>query len=102
MLFSDPTGGGGRVPLGWMRSYLESSPLVEPEDFDQTPVLMVHPEEDRWTPLEISQPFFDRIAARKSLVLLENCGHFPIEEPGFTQMQEAVQHVIKSLQPRRS
>lgn len=94
---SDRTSGGGRVPLGWMRSFLESSPLVEPEQFSKTPVLMVHPNDDRWTPLEISQPFFDRIAAEKLLVTLENCGHFPIEEPGFTHMLGAVQRVVNEL-----
>jgi alpha-beta hydrolase superfamily lysophospholipase len=95
----DRAGGGGRVPLGWMRSYLESSPLVEPEEFNSTPVLMVHPGDDRWTPLELSRSFFNRIAARKSLVTLEGCGHFPTEEPGFTQMLGAVQRVLNELRP---
>ncbi|KUM35358.1 alpha/beta fold hydrolase [Arthrobacter sp. EpRS71] len=99
-VLTDPGGGGGRLPLGWMRSYLESSPLVEPEHFAQTPVLMVHPGQDRWTPLEISQPFFNRIAAAKSLIVLENCGHFPTEGPGFTQMLDAVQDVVNSLRQR--
>lgn len=101
-VISDRTGGGGHVPLGWMRSFLGSSPLIEPEKFNKTPVLMVHPGDDRWTPLKISQPFFDRIAAEKSLVTLEDCGHFPIEEPGFTQMLEAVQKVVNKLQSLRS
>ena len=97
-VISDRTGGGGgRVPLSWMRSFLESSPIVEPEQFSKTPVLMVHPGDDRWSPQEISQPFFDRIAAEKSLVTLEDCGHFPTEEPGFTQMLEAVQRVVNEL-----
>jgi alpha-beta hydrolase superfamily lysophospholipase len=85
----DRRGGGGRVSLGWMRSFLESSPSVEPEDFT-TPILMGHPGDDRWTPLGVSTPFFDRIAAPKSLVVLEGCGHFPIEEPGLTQLMQAV------------
>jgi alpha-beta hydrolase superfamily lysophospholipase len=80
-----------------MRSFLESLPAVEPEEFNKTPVLMVHPGDDRWTPQEISQPFFDRIAAEKSLITLEGCGHFPTEEPGFTQMLEAVQKVVNEL-----
>ena len=45
----DKNGGGGRVPLGWMRSFLETAPAVEPEQFVDTPVLMVHPGNDRWT-----------------------------------------------------
>jgi pimeloyl-ACP methyl ester carboxylesterase len=56
---------------------------------------MVHPGEDRWTPLEISQPFFDRIAAPKELVVLEGAGHFPIEQPGLDQMVGAVGSLIE-------
>src|SRR5690606_16757291 len=83
-VLADRHGGGGRVSLGWMRTFLESVPSVEPEEFE-TPILMVHPAEDRWTPLSISTPFFDRIAAPKTLVVLEGCGHFPVEEPGLSQ-----------------
>jgi alpha-beta hydrolase superfamily lysophospholipase len=101
-VLADRQGGGGRVPLGWMRSFLESAPLLEPERFSETPVLMVHPGKDRWTPLAISQPFFERIAAGKSLVVLDNCGHFPAEEPGVTQMLEAVQHIVDRLKAQAS
>ena len=93
----DKNGGGGKVPLGWMRSFLEAAPLVEPERFTDTPILMLHPGNDRWTPLEISQPFFNRIAAKKKLVILENCGHFPIEEPGFSTMLKEISMLIKEL-----
>lgn len=96
-VISDKNGGGGKVPLGWMRSFLETSPLVEPERFTDTPVLMLHPGSDRWTPLEISQPFFNRIAAKKQLVILENCGHFPIEEPGFNTMLQEISKSIEEL-----
>lgn len=99
-VIADKRGGGGRVPLGWMRSFLESSPLAEPEHFSGTPVLMVHPGADRWTPLEISKPFFDRIAAPKTLVVLERCGHFPVEEPGFTQMLAAVRTLLDDVRPQ--
>ncbi len=90
-VLADPTGGGGRVSLGWMRSLLETAPLVEPEAFDAAPVLMVHPGEDRWTPLHLSRPFLERVAAPTELVVLEGCGHFPVEEPGFSQMLSAVE-----------
>ncbi|MFF0990403.1 alpha/beta fold hydrolase [Kocuria nitroreducens] len=93
----DRQGGGGRVPLGWMRSYLEASPVLEPEEFTGTPVLLVHPAEDRWTPVGVSRPFYDRIAAPKDLVLLEGCGHFPVEQPGFRQMIEAVAGLVRDV-----
>lgn len=96
-VIKDRRGGGGRVPLGWIRSYMESTPLMEPEDFTNAPVLLLHPADDRWTPLEISRPFFERIGAQKSWRLLENCGHFPVEEPGFEQMTRAIRDEIHML-----
>lgn len=89
---ADRRGGGTRVPLGWLRSYLESRPLREPEQFT-TPTWLLQPGLDRWTPLELSLPFFSRIAGDKELVVLDGCGHFPIEQPGFTQMIDAVRRL---------
>jgi alpha-beta hydrolase superfamily lysophospholipase len=88
---SDPLGGGGRVPLGFVRSFLESVPRVEPENFTACPFLLVHPAADRWTPPRLSIRFFDRIAAPKELVLLDNAGHYPIETPGVHQLADALE-----------
>lgn len=96
-VIADKTGGGNRVPLGWMWSFLESSPLVEPEKFTDTPVVMIHPAEDRWTPLSVSYPFYKRIAAEKSLIILNNCGHFPVEEPGLSELVAKVQKIIEEV-----
>jgi alpha-beta hydrolase superfamily lysophospholipase len=97
----DRRGGGGRVPLGWMRSFLESAPLVEPEDYAGPPVLLAHPGEDRWTPLRLSRDFFGRVAGAKTLVTLDGCGHFPVEEPGFTRLLEAVGSVLQEVRAPR-
>jgi alpha-beta hydrolase superfamily lysophospholipase len=51
-------------------------------------MLMLHPEDDRWTPVEVSRLFFDKIQALKKLRMLENAGHFPIESPGLQQLEE--------------
>jgi alpha-beta hydrolase superfamily lysophospholipase len=83
---TDPNGGGVSMPLGFWRTSLHSSPQVEPEDFTICPVWLVHPGADRWTPLPLSQVFFDRIAAPKTLVILDNAGHYPIETPGIHQL----------------
>lgn len=96
-VLGDSRGGGGSMSLGWMRSFLEWRPDVEPEDFSTGRVLMVHPAEDRWTPTEISEPFFARIAAPKQTVMLENAGHFPIEQPGLDQLVAAVGRLVADL-----
>ncbi|MEW2354259.1 alpha/beta hydrolase [Spirillospora sp. NPDC029432] len=90
LISRDRLGGGSRVPLGFLRSYLDSAPATEPEDFTACPVLLVHPGADRWTPVGLSRPFFDRIAAPKRLVLLEGAGHYPVEEPGVHQLADAL------------
>jgi alpha-beta hydrolase superfamily lysophospholipase len=94
----DERGGGGRVPLGFLRTFLDSAPAVEPEQATGPAFVLAHPACDRWTPTEMSLRFFDRIAAPKELVLLEGAGHFPVEAPGVHQLAEALD---KALPPRR-
>lgn len=86
----DPLAGGTWMPGRFLRTFLESEPLVPPESFDVCPVLMAHPAEDRWTHVSVSQPFFDRLRVPKRRVLLENAGHFPVEEPGVSQLRQAL------------
>jgi alpha-beta hydrolase superfamily lysophospholipase len=86
----DPTGGGNHVPLRFLRSIMAIRPAIEPEDFDLCPVLLAQPAADLWTTIEASRPFFDRLKGPKELVMLENCGHLPIEEPGLSRLEEAI------------
>lgn len=85
----DPRGGGSRVPIGWLSSFMNFQHAA-PERFDMTPVLLVHPAEDTWTPPELSLRFLERIAAPTRAVMLENCGHFPVEQPGVSQLEDAL------------
>jgi alpha-beta hydrolase superfamily lysophospholipase len=97
LVVDDPLGGGNSVPLRFLHSTLAIRPVIEPEDFDLCPVLLAHPAADTWTTVEASRPFFDRIKGPKTLVMLENCGHFPIEEPGLSQLEEALAAFLKTL-----
>ena len=89
LLCHDALGGGNRTPLRFLHSLLAVRPAIEPEAFEVCPVLLAHPAADRWTTVEASRPFFDRIRAPKQLVMLENCGHLPVEEPGLSRLEEA-------------
>jgi alpha-beta hydrolase superfamily lysophospholipase len=102
LICADPLGGGNRVPMGFMRSVMAIRPAIEPEDFDLCPVLLVHPAVDRWTRLDASRPFFERIKGPKELVMLENCGHFPLEEPGFSQLETAVVRFLEEQSQKPS
>ena len=53
------------------------------------PVLLAHPGADRWTPAELSDALFARLAGPKRFVMLEGCGHYPLEEPGLGQLESA-------------
>ena len=83
---TDPLGAGVSVPLGFLRSWLEHDPGYEPATFQACPVVLAHPGDDRWTPLDVSRSFLDEMTVPTELVLLEGCGHFPVEPgavPGF-------------------
>ncbi|WP_256841221.1 alpha/beta hydrolase [Ornithinimicrobium cryptoxanthini] len=93
----DPHGGGGAMPLGWYRSFLATGPAVSPETITQPPVILLHPDEDRWTAPELSETLLARIAAPTRSVRLTHCGHFPVEEPGFQQLLDEVAAELSAL-----
>jgi alpha-beta hydrolase superfamily lysophospholipase len=82
----DPAGGGGRVPLGFLRTWLASVPAVEPAGYAGPPPVLAHPADDRWTPEELSRRFLDRVAGPTRLVPLAGAGHYPIETPGLRRL----------------
>lgn len=97
LVCADPLGGGNRVPLGLLASLFDTAPAVEPEQFQRCPVLMLHPACDDWTPVAISDRFFRRLAAPKQRVLLDECGHFPIEQPGLDQLRGALLPFVQRI-----
>lgn len=94
LVLHDARGGGNRMPLGFVRSFLRSAPAVEPEDASLPWLVLAHPDEDRWTPLSVSRGFFDRLACPKELVVLEGAGHFPIELPGAAQLVDVIGRAV--------
>jgi len=88
IMLKDRTSSGVRVPIRFLHSVITAQPFIEPEDFHQCPVGLFHPENDKWTPVEISRIFFDRIKGEKNLKILDNAGHFPLEAPGISQLEE--------------
>mgnify|MGYP001062730900 CR=1 FL=1 len=93
---TDPRGGGVRVPVGFLASWLTFA-HTPPERFTAAPVTLVHPALDAWTPPELSVGFVQRIPSRTQVVLLEECGHFPVEEPGLSQLVDTLARVSGEL-----
>lgn len=91
---TDPLGAGTSVPLGFLRSWLEHDPGYEPGTFDACPVVLAHPGEDRWTPVEVSRSFLEEMAVPTEMVLLEGCGHFPVEPGAVPGAQAALQAAL--------
>ncbi|HEY9313647.1 alpha/beta hydrolase [Williamsia sp.] len=93
---TDPLGGGGRVPLGFLADWFtfEHTP---PDHYRGPALTLVHPGADRWTPPEVSERFSARIAGPTRVVRLENCGHYPVEEPGLAQLETTARSVFDAL-----
>lgn len=96
---TDPRGGGATVPLGFLSSWLNFR-HTPPEGYRAAPVTLVAPAADAWTPPERSIRFLRRISGPTELVMLEGCGHFPIEEPGLTRLREAMRSVLTRVAER--
>ncbi len=96
-ILADRRTGGNAMPFGFLRTFLDSKPLVAPADFNVCPVILVHPADDRWTPVEYSKHFFDELTAPKKCVMLDNAGHFPVEQPGVDQLAGEFKLVIDQV-----
>jgi alpha-beta hydrolase superfamily lysophospholipase len=89
----DPLGGARIVPARFLRTWIDYQAQRDPHT-NTLPVLLAHPGEDHWTPTALSQRFYDKLAGPKQLITLENCGHYPLEEPGLAQLETAVQEFV--------
>jgi alpha-beta hydrolase superfamily lysophospholipase len=97
-IVADPRAGGNAMPLGFLRTFLEAGPVVAPGAFDTCPVVLAHPGADRWTPPELSLPFYEALTVKKRLVMLDNAGHLPVEQPGFQQLQNLLSELVTGLE----
>lgn len=89
--YADKTSAGNSSTIGFVDSFLNYRPPVKPGDFDVCPVLLTQPAADAWTPLSLSEPFLRNISkVPVTTVMLENAGHYPLEQPGLDQMVDAI------------
>lgn len=89
---ADPRGGGAAVPLGFLASYLRYR--HRGPETATVPVTLVHPERDAWTPIRLSKRVLRRLGSPTEVVPLRECGHFPVEEPGLTDLLDEVEAVL--------
>jgi alpha-beta hydrolase superfamily lysophospholipase len=87
----DARGGGGWVPLGFLASYMQHSHSEARTAL--FPVHLMHPELDKWTPVELSEGTLRTLHGPTTSQLLRGCGHFPLEEPGLRDLLSGLEDV---------
>jgi alpha-beta hydrolase superfamily lysophospholipase len=97
ILLKDKASAGASISFKFASSFMSYKPKVSFSDFDRCPILLAQPADDHWTPLEASQKFMDSLKVRKEIVMLENAGHYPLENPGLKQLKESMVKFIESL-----
>lgn len=98
VFLNDASSAGNWVSMRFLDSYMNYVPAVEPEDFSVCPILLAQPDKDAWTPFALSDIFLKRISkVKKTVVMLENAGHYPLEQPGLKQLEEAMAVFIDGL-----
>lgn len=96
---SDQTSAASWATMRFLATYMSYQPAVEPQDFKTCPILLTQPAADKWTPLHLSEAFLSQIKnVTVKTVMLENAGHYPIEEPGLTQMHNAILDFLSAIQ----
>ncbi|WP_424769418.1 alpha/beta hydrolase [Paenibacillus sp. sgz302251] len=98
LIMKDPLAAGTKITLRFLRTFLNMKSMIEPENFDICPILLVHPEIDPMTPFILSESFYKRLNGKKECVILEGAGHFPIEQPGVEQMKIAVLSFLSDIE----
>lgn len=98
LIIKDPRAAGTKIPLRFLRTFLNMNTIIQPEHFDLCPILLIHPEVDPMTPFNLSEPFYHRLQSEKRYVVLEGAGHFPIEQPGVEQMKTAVLNFLIEIE----
>ena len=98
IMLADPTSAGSWKSMRFLATYSSYQPAIEPEDFNVCPVLLTQPAEDAWTPLHLSEMFLPKIKkVPVKIVMLENAGHYPLEDPGLQQLVDAITQFLREL-----
>ncbi|RGP76547.1 hypothetical protein FLONG3_5208 [Fusarium longipes] len=97
--YRDNTAANSWVSMKFLASFGFYKPAKEPAEFDICPILLTQPAEDRWTPLWVSEAYLKNVTkVPVKKVMLENAGHYPLEDPGLQQMSEAIVAFLKDIE----
>lgn len=98
VLLRDKTSANNAMWIKFLAEYMTFNPDVEYADFDRCPILLTQPSEDRWTPRRLSVPVLSKITkVSVETVMLENAGHYPLEDPGLLQMKNVIDSFVRKV-----
>lgn len=96
VMLKDKSSGGNAMSIKFLNSYINYQPVQSIQDFSQCPVLLTQPQDDAWTPLELSQPVLDKLKVNYKVVILPQGGHYPIEQPALDQLKQSSVEFIET------
>jgi alpha-beta hydrolase superfamily lysophospholipase len=95
LLLRDPGAAGVKLPLCFLRSFIEYRPAIEPEDFEVCPIQLLHPGQDRWTALTASMRFLDRVKAPTAVTIIRGAGHLPITSESLGHLRDGTTDFVR-------
>jgi alpha-beta hydrolase superfamily lysophospholipase len=91
IFMADKTSAGAWTSMKFLSSFMNYEPAVAPEQFTVCPILLTQPAVDYWTPLHLAELFLKRVKkVDVKIVMLENAGHYPLEQPGLQPMHDVI------------
>jgi pimeloyl-ACP methyl ester carboxylesterase len=97
IFLKDKASSGASVQLQFLHEYLNYKLPISVDKFTKCPILLTQPEKDKWTPLELSEISMKGIKVPFTVKILEDGGHFPMEEKSLKQLIKYSDEFIKSL-----
>ncbi|TDL99573.1 MAG: alpha/beta hydrolase [Flavobacteriaceae bacterium] len=97
IFLKDKSSAGANVQIQFLCDYLQYPIPVPVSEFDKCPILLTQPEKDRWTPLHLSEISLKGIKAPFTVKILDEGGHYPMEETALKQLLQYSVEFIQSL-----
>lgn len=97
IFLDDNASAGAKVQMQFLYEYMHYHPPIPVTEFDKCPILLTQPDQDRWTPLPLTELSMKGIKAPFTIRLLENGGHYPMEQTALIQLIQYADEFIRSL-----
>ncbi|MEC5145919.1 alpha/beta hydrolase [Chitinophaga sp. 212800010-3] len=97
VFLKDDSSAGASVQMQFLYEYMHYKLPVPVGAFNKCPILLTQPAKDRWTPLHLTEMSMKGIKAPFTVKLLEDGGHYPMEETALRQLVRYAEAFIGGL-----